>query len=175
MSESILILNKIESELFSKNSSVSRETHKMVLSLAKSNATELKAVLPKMLSDSRADWRLEALQALLYLENLDETIIQSVRKILNSDTDEYVKMTAASVLGEKSIWPDVALKNSISNEVSRNVKISSARAILKLAKVSFLAIKYEITRMESGDIDPSFAEIERITQADADGKYKDLE
>jgi hypothetical protein len=175
MSEIAALFKNIESKFSSTVVEVSRETHKIVRDLAKSNSDELKAFLPKMLSDHRMDWRLEGLQAALYLDNLDESIIQDVRRVLNTDSDEYVRMTAASLLGEKSIWPDLALKNSILHDTSRNVKISSARAILKLAKVSFLAIRYEVERMESGDIEPLFAEIERITQADSDGKYNDLE
>jgi hypothetical protein len=106
--------------------------------------------------------------------DLENNIVEMIRHLLLNDDNKYVRANAASVLGRISKWPDAALRRCLMTEEDRHVRIAATRAVLTLAHVNPFAVDMEVDRMKSGEIEPEFAEIERITQADADGEYKHL-
>jgi ribulose bisphosphate carboxylase small subunit len=174
MSDYLESLNQISQEFKSGVKRPSSDSLTQIHVLAEKQYAPSISLFEEMLSDTRDSWVKVGINGLLDFEKLDSTVLDRVRSILVESSNPYVKMTAADFLGLRSKWPDAALRKCLMNEEDRDVRISATRAILELAKVNSRAVSLEIERMKAEEIEPEFAEIERITQADADGLYKDL-
>jgi hypothetical protein len=170
-----ITFDDILNEFNSSESHMTDAAYNRLIELARGNYPEIANLTSKMILDSRSDWRIKGLQGILSQNEIEPNVLTNVQGLLLNDSNKSIRMAAADVLGRKSKWPDIALRKAVEYDENRSVKISSVRAILNLANVNFRAIDFEINRMKSGEIEPHFAEIERITQADADGEYKDLE
>jgi hypothetical protein len=166
-------LNIVKEDFQKLDSHVTRDSVQKIRELAKNKFIPSLDLFQKMLDDDRSDWTIKGLNAIAYFD-LEESVVSKIRDLLLNSKYPSVKMTASSILGLKSKWPDAALRKCLMTEEDRDVRISATRAILELAKVNFRAVDLEIDRMKSGEIEPEFSEIERITQADSDGLYKDL-
>jgi hypothetical protein len=167
-------LNAIKIDFESKSIRPSPATYEKMLELSHAQYKPGIELFEKILISDEYKWVQRAINALLHYENLEKSVLEKIRTILIENSNSSVKMAAADFLGLKSKWPDAALRKCLMTEEDRDVRISATRAVLELAKVNFRAVDLEIDRMKAGEIEPEFAEIERITQADADGVYKDL-
>jgi HEAT repeats len=169
------VLKQVQFEFSSEAERPSSEIYSLIIELSESQYAKSKNLFVEMIEDSRSSWVKIGLSALLdFSGQIDTEIIEKVRKILLNSENPYVRMTAASSLGQISKWPDPALRQCLMHEKDRDVRISAARAILTLAKVNIFATDMEIDRMKAGEIEPEFAEIQRITQTDADGGYEHI-
>lgn len=140
-----------------------------MIDLADSRYLPAKSFFVDLLDEKNYEWRLEGMSALYYYD-LSSNELEKVRKILMNDSDGGIRIRAAGVLGLKSKWPDLALREAIEKDKDRHVRIGAVKAVLYLVQVPVPTVNKEIGRMESGEIEPSFAEIERITQELSDSR-----
>jgi HEAT repeat protein len=104
-------------------------------------------------------WRHEALQAVGFHFALapDHPITEKIRQMLLTDPDPFgfVRLSAASILGLRSQWPDYALLEALDHDPDRDVRIAALASLLRLADVSDHIIGEVMLPIEAGTADPS--------------------
>ncbi len=104
-----------------------------------------------------------------------EKIIDSIQHIVeDTKISETIRERAIMELGNIGSWPNKTLRNILEFETDRYMKIFAFRAILTQLKLPYEVIDTEIEKAYENQIEPSFHEINRITQARADGAYDNL-
>lgn len=63
-------------------------------------------------------------------------IVSRIRRLLLNDPSAEVRMTAASVLGARSRWPDEALLSAIEDDKDSDVREAAFRSLLRLRGLS---------------------------------------
>ncbi len=127
------------------------------------------------------NWINIALKTIPYYSKVPEmsTVRQKILKIaeefleLNYPID--IRWNATTVFGALSTWPDPVLRKVILKDPERFVRLGAFTAILEQLKLPESVIADESEKAAQEDIEPDFNEINRITQARADGKYDHLE
>jgi hypothetical protein len=118
------------------------------------------------LNDTAWDWRQRCLQMIGFHYEIppNSEITDKVRKMLMSDPDVNVRMTAADVLGDISILPDPVLVNALNTDADWFVRRSAYLALLQLAGVSYEMYVHEQDRFDS-EIEvpePTIQDVKRI-------------
>jgi hypothetical protein len=128
------------------------------------------------LTDSRADWRELCLQCLgfHYLFPPDGEIAETIRQVLLNDPNDMVRIAAASILGIRSKWPDPALQHALQSDRNKVVRQAAFISLLELAKVPYSIVRTEDKRVDTGEIRPSWREVQRVI-TDAGIKLEDLD
>ena len=103
------------------------------------------------------EWREEALSNIGFHYNLenDLSVLAKIRQLLGSDADDDVRLTAASVLGVQSSWPDVTLYRAMIIDQNEIVRQVAFRSLLKLAGKNYNEVQEVMRRVESGEFTPS--------------------
>jgi HEAT repeat protein len=116
------------------------------------------------LDDPRWNWRYNGLCNLgfHYVFPPDSPLVEKIRQLLLTDPHSWVRDTAASVLGSRSSWPDMALVSALESDMDEQVRYSAFDALLRLARVPFAVASLEVERVEKKAIPPSMEEIIRI-------------
>jgi HEAT repeat protein len=116
------------------------------------------------LDDPRWNWRYNGLCNLgfHYVFPPDGPIVEKIRQLLLTDLHSWVRDAAASVLGSRSRWPDMALVSALESDTDDQVRYSAFDALLRLAHVPFAVASQEVERVEKQLIQPSLQEIMRI-------------
>jgi hypothetical protein len=109
-------------------------------------------------------------------ENQKEEILNLIGKIaLESSNSSEVRTQAIIQLGNLGTWTKTPLRSILEEDPVTDLKLFAFRAILTQLKLPESVISLEFKRALYGEIKPSFHEINRITQARADGSYDHLE
>jgi hypothetical protein len=116
----------------------------------------------ELLRDPRPHWRAESISFLGFHYDLDEEILNKIRSLLISDTDTAVRIAAASVLGEKSIFPDKALLYALSHDANLLVRETAFSSILDLAGIPYKIRVQKMEQVEAGDLNPDIENIKHI-------------
>ncbi|MEQ8756592.1 MAG: hypothetical protein RID09_24170 [Coleofasciculus sp. G1-WW12-02] len=155
---------------YKKNNETSDKIITMMRELAKARYTPAIEFFYSCLGDSRYSWRSRGLDILRsnYEFSPDSKIIKKIRDLLLNDPNYSVRIRAAALLSTQSKWPDPALKQSLISETNEEVLIQVFEAILILGGVPYSMVRTEVNRVRGGEIEPTFEEIERITQELAD-------
>jgi hypothetical protein len=116
------------------------------------------------LDDPRWNWRYNGLCDLgfHYIFPPDSPVVEKIRQLLLTDPHSWVRDAAASVLGSRSSWPDMALVSALESDMDAQVRYSAFDALLRLARVPFAVASQEVERVEKGFIQPSLSEVIRI-------------
>jgi len=118
------------------------------------------------LNDSAWDWRQRCLQMIGFHYDIppNSEVTDKVRKMLESDPDNNVRMTAANVLGAISGLPDSSLVTALNSDPDWFVRRSAYLAILQLAGVKYEIYLGEDERFnfESEEIEPTLKEVKRV-------------
>ena len=127
------------------------------------------------------DWINIALKTIPYysevpeISNFKQEILVLTEVFLNLNYSIDIRWNATTVFGALSTWPDPILRNVILKDPERFVRLGAFTAILGQLKLPESVIAEESEKAAREDIEPDFNEINRITQARADGKYDHLE
>lgn len=118
------------------------------------------------LNDTAWDWRQRCLQMIGFHYDIppNSEVIGKVRKMLESDPDGNVRMTAANVLGAISVLPDLSLVSALNSDSDWFVRRSAYLALLQLAGVEYEVYLREDERFnyESEEIEPTLKDVKRI-------------
>jgi Ribonuclease G/E len=136
----------------------------------------------KVISENRNEKYVEeAMRSLKFYKLNSKTqeekkpVISAIQAIVLSKTSSLaMKERAIIELGNLGDWPDKALREIIVSDEDRYLKIYAFRAILTQLKLPYQVIDLETDLAKDGEIEPSFARIELITQARADGHFDHL-
>jgi hypothetical protein len=137
-----------------------RQLHK----LAESQSLPAKDFFLSCLSDPDSEWRLNGLGNLgfHYQISPESEICDRVRALLLNDSDDYVRTTAASVLGVCSRWLDSALIKALTSDPDEFVRIVAFESLIQLAGVP-MGIAFRASEAaKNGEIEPTLAEVKRI-------------
>lgn len=109
------------------------------------------------LNDPDWEWRQRFLQLIGFHYDIpaNSEIIDKVRKMLKSDPDSNVRMTAADVLGAISFLPDSSLVSAINSDPDWFVRRSAYLAMLELAGVPYAIYVQENERFDSDSEQPA--------------------
>jgi hypothetical protein len=139
-------------------------------------------LISKILSENKSEGiSSEVIGLLRYYKNfLDDSAYkestENIRKIIldvkNSDSLRLDGINALSYLSE---WPDLTLREVIQSDGSRELKNFAFRSVLTQLKLPRQVIELETSLAIQGEIEPSFARIEQVTQARADGHFDHLQ
>ena len=118
------------------------------------------------LDDASWDWREYCLSCLGYHYDLhlESDVLDKIRRLLLTDPEGQVRLSAAGVLGVQSTWPDGALINALRFDEDKFVRRSAFDSILKLASAPNNRIRKLNQRIESGDIQPTWNEAKQILE-----------
>ena len=118
------------------------------------------------LDDPAWDWRQRCLQMIGFHYDIppNNRTTEKVRKMLTSDPDSNVIMTAADVLGVISALPDLALLTALKSDKDWFVRRSAYFALLQLAGVPYEVYVQENNRFDSEieEPNPTHQDIEKI-------------
>ncbi|GAP16104.1 protein containg HEAT repeats [Longilinea arvoryzae] len=114
------------------------------------------------LDDPRWNWRRESVSLLGYHYKLDQKVINKIQGLLLHDPDSGVRIACASVLGNQSKLPDIALLEALEHDANALVKESAFTAILDLAGVPFKIREYYLQKLRVGDLSPTVDQIKEI-------------
>nr|MBA3947892.1 hypothetical protein [Herpetosiphonaceae bacterium] len=93
------------------------------------------------LADSRWGWRIDALRCIgfHYQFPVDGAIADKIRQMLLTDVGGFgeVRMTAASVLGRRSTWPDLALETALKTDPDEDVRRVAFAALLTIGGIPY--------------------------------------
>ena len=92
----------------------------------------------------------------------NSAITEKIRQLLLSDPDDDVRLTAASILGIRSVWLDPALMTAFRSDSEEYVRYSAFDSLLTLAGVPYLVVKRKMEGVKKGEISLTFKEVERI-------------
>lgn len=116
----------------------------------------------ELLQDTRPHWRAESISFLGFHYDLSEEVLNKIRSMLISDSDSSVRIAAASVLGEKSIFPDKALLYAISHDTNALVRETAFSSTLDLAGIPYKIRVQKMEQVESGNLIPNIKNIKSI-------------
>ena len=116
------------------------------------------------LDDTRWPWRHVSLLCLGFHFVLppEGDIISRIRRLLLHDPEVLVRMTAASVLGSQSRWPEAALRTALEKDRDKDVRRSAFAALLDLAGAPFATGVQIDARLRTGAIKPTWSEAQRV-------------
>ena len=116
------------------------------------------------LDDPRWNWRYNGLCNLgfHYVFPSDGPIVAKIQDLLLTDPHSSVREAAASILGSRSRWPDEALIRALEADADEQVRFATFEALLRLARVPIAVVTREIEQVQTGRIQPTLKEIERI-------------
>ena len=124
---------------------------------------------------------METLKSISYVlefsefQNQKEKINDALPKIFKKFDNLSIKEFCVIVRGSLSSWPDTFLRSVILDKNASSIKMFAFKSILAELNLPESVIDNETERIANGEIEPDFNEINRITQARADGKYNHLE
>lgn len=103
---------------------------------------------------SKGSWRLEAIRNVGFHYDLssDLAAVEIIRKALLADQWEMVRMAAASVLGIRSSWPDLALYQALTVDQDESVRSAAFESLLKLSGMSYLECRHIMAQVEAGTL-----------------------
>jgi hypothetical protein len=107
-------------------------------------------------------WRQDCVAFLGFHYPLENGILEKIRKLLINDPSSDVRISAASVIGRRSIHPDQALFTALLLDPNRIVKRATFNSILSLAGVSYQRITQELEKIKKGETQPTPEELKRI-------------
>jgi hypothetical protein len=123
----------------------------------------------------------ESLRSLKFLhkffenQNDKKTLILLIQKLATDDNiSPAIREQAITELGNLGEWPDLALRSVIESNDAKYLKIFAFKAILTQLHLPEQVIRTEFRRVLHDEIEPNFHEINRITQARADGQFDHL-
>lgn len=95
------------------------------------------------LDNTDSEWRLQGLQDMGYHYQFlpDSAIRQKICQLLSSDSDDDVRIGAASILGIRSVWLNPALMTALHSDAEEYVRYSAFDSLLTLAGVQYLVVK----------------------------------
>lgn len=112
------------------------------------------------------NWRLRetslSLLGFHYEFSHDGEIIGKIREMLLNDPEANVRITAASILGLRSKWPEDTLIKSFSVDDNIFVKEASFLSILELIGVPKSEVMKESKKLSDKEYQPSMIELERV-------------
>jgi hypothetical protein len=109
-------------------------------------------------------------------ENQKEETLRLVGEIaVDVSSSSEIRSQAITQLGNLGIWPDSSLRQILEKENDLELKVFAFKAILTQLKLPESVISSEFRRALYAEIEPSFHEINRITQARANGEYDSLD
>lgn len=126
-------------------------------------------------------WRSNCVSLLGFHYPLDRDVVAKIRGLLVVDPNDDVRISAASVLGRRSSFPDYALNKALETDKNLQVKEAAYDSILELAGVPFRVIQKELNKIRAGTAIPSLADVKRVLKAeninylDSDFEMQDLD
>lgn len=118
------------------------------------------------LNDPDWDWRLEGLQlaGFHYEFAPNSQITEKIRHLLATDANEYVRLTAAAVLGVCSKWPDAALITALQFDPDEEVRYAAFEALLGLAGLLPLDVRREVEQAKQKQAQSLLERLKEITR-----------
>ncbi len=105
-----------------------------------------------------------------------ELVVELLQSIISErKSGSSVIEQAILQLGSFGSWPDLTLRSILQNEPNRGLRVLAFQAVLMQLKLPHEVIGLEAELAINGDIEPSFARIEQVTQARADGHFDHLQ
>lgn len=143
-----------------------KELSRRMHQLAEAEYPPALELFQSLLKDADWDWRLEGLQLIGFHYDItsNEKLIKKIRQLLLNDPEDNIRITAASILGIRSQWPDNTLVMALQSDPNQFVRYSAFEALLKLARVPYPMIQKEVNRLEKSETEPTLAEVKRILQ-----------
>ena len=149
------ILQEVQSAVHSSMNAADRQQiwRKMHL-LAEHQLSQAQALFLALLEHPDWSWRVEALEDLGFHYQLqpESQAVERIRQLALNDPSDFVRMTAASVLGIRSVWPEQVLLNLLDSETEKEVLEAAFEASLTLAGFPRLDISKVMDKIKSAEI-----------------------
>ncbi|MBA3945264.1 MAG: hypothetical protein H0X37_11960, partial [Herpetosiphonaceae bacterium] len=111
------------------------------------------------LDDDRWEWRINALRCIgfHYRFPADGAIAEKIRRMLLTDVGGFgqVRMAAASVLGGRSTWPDLALETALKTDPDEDVRRVAFAALLTIGGIPYKVVRAEVQKTKVGESQPT--------------------
>jgi HEAT repeat protein len=135
--------------------------------LADAGYEPAKALFVEGLDDPDWSWRLDCLTNLGFHYSLapDGELMDKVRQMLLTDPSEMIRLSAPFVLANQSTWGDPALLAALQADPEPVVRRSVFDALLRMAGLSFAQSEQQIERIDRGEIEPTWEELQRVLAA----------
>jgi|SRR5579859_1501876 len=149
------------------NSDEKKEVWRKFHRLAEAEYIPARDYFVKGLNDPDWDWRSQCVSFLGYHYSFspDDEIINKIREMVLNDPEDMVRLAAAHVLGSRSKWPEPALITALSDDPEECVRQSAFIALIGSAGVPYPVRHLEADRMDAGEFQPMWKEVERVIAA----------
>ena len=162
------VLQEIRNDILTSTEATERQKvwQKMHL-LAENQMPEAKELFITLLEHPDWSWRLEALQDLGFHYPLqpESEAVKKVRQLVLNDPNDFVRMTAASVLGIRSVWPEPFLLTVLDVESDKEVLEAAFEASLKLTDFPHLEISKVMRKVKAGEIHPTVEQLQTLLES----------
>lgn len=131
-------------------------------SLAEARYPPAKDFFVERLENRRWDWRRISVSLLGFHYKLESDLMDKIRYLLIHDPDSGVRIASASVLGHQSKLPERTLVEALGNDPTKLVKEAAFSALLELSGVPYKVKREELSKVQSGEIEPKLDQVLRI-------------
>ena len=130
-----------------------KEIYGFAIDLAHEKNKEAFIIFEKGLEDEHELWREHCLRQIGYhYIPLEKRVIEKIKSILLTDSSEFLRLSASSVLSANLDYPDPVFIEVIKKDSDFDVKINCLREFLTLSNIEKNEVKNEINSIHENDI-----------------------